>query len=98
VRSCAGNDATIESTAKIDASAGFNGSIIVGAFDIARIQAGAKVSSKKEGDIEVCGNTSGSISSNAKVVPEASAVGTYNDAGCLSPESQVIFTLDCNAG
>jgi hypothetical protein len=98
VRVCAGNDVTIESTAKIDASAGSDGSIIVGAFDTAQVRGGAKLSSKKNGDIEVCGGTSGFISSHAKVTPEADSVGTYNDAGCLSPTSQVLFDLDCNAG
>lgn len=98
VRVCAGNDVTIESTAKIDASAGFDGSIIVGAFDSAQVRPGAKLSSKKDGDIEVCGGTSGFISNRAKVTPDAAAVGTFNDAGCLSPTSQVIFDLDCNAG
>jgi hypothetical protein len=98
VRVCAGTDLSIAATAKIDASAGFEGSIILGAVDNALVQGGAKLSSKKQGDIEVCGGTSGAISSHAKVVPEADAVGTYNDAGCLSPESQVIFDLDCFAG
>lgn len=97
VHVCAGDDITVESSAKIDASAGSNGSILLGAFDAASVDAGAKLSSKTDGDIEVCGGTSGSISSQAHVTPDASAVGTFNDAGCLSPESQVIFNLDCNA-
>ena len=97
LRVCAGDDATVEGTAKLDASAGFDGSIIIGAWDTARVQAGAKVTSKTDGDIELCGGTSGSISPSASVVPDPEAVGTWNDAFCLSPESQVIFMLDCNA-
>ncbi len=97
VRVCAGNDIVMESGSSIDASTGgFDGSIIIGAFDSAHVSAGAKLFSKTDGDIEVCGGTSGFISSDAKVVPYPEAVGAENDAFCLSPTSQVIFDLDCN--
>ena len=57
------------------------------------VQDGAKVLSKIEGDIEICGNTSGVwIRSSSKIIPEPWAVGIWE---CLSPESQVIFMLDC---
>lgn len=92
VRVCAGDDIFVEDRSSIEASAGFDGSIIIGAFDVARVQAGARLLSKTDGDIEVCGNTSGSISPDAMVVPDPEAVGS---GVCLSPESQVIFDLDC---
>jgi len=98
VHVCAGDDVLVEEKSSIDASAGFEGSVILGAFDTARVQAGASIASKTDGDIEVCGGTSGSISPSARVSPDPEAVGTYSSAGCLSPESQVIFDLDCNAG
>jgi hypothetical protein len=96
VHVCAGNDIVMEEKAKIDASDGSQGSVILGAYDIARVQAGATIFSKADGDIEVCGGTSGSISSDARVFPGPEAVGTWDTAYCLSPESQVIFELDCN--
>jgi len=98
VRVCAGDDVSMQEKSSIDASAGFEGSVIIGAFDTARVNAGASIASKTDGDIEVCGGTSGSISPDARVSPDPEAVGTYSSAGCLSPESQVIFDLGCNAG
>jgi hypothetical protein len=97
VHVCAGHDILVDGKASIDASSGFDGSIILGAFNQARVGAGgvgAKLVSKTDGDIEVCGGTSGSISSASKVVPDAEAVGS---GVCLSPESQVIFLLDCSS-
>jgi hypothetical protein len=98
VHVCAGDDILVDQKAVIDASSGgFDGSIILGAFDVARVgtvSVGAKLLAKTDGDIEVCGGTSGSISASSTVVPDPEAVGT---GVCLSPTSQVIFFLDCNA-
>jgi hypothetical protein len=96
VRVCAGDDILVDAKSIIDASTGgFDGSIVLGAFDVARVgtvDVGAKLLAKTDGDIEVCGGTSGSISSSSTVVPDPEAVGS---GVCLSPTSQVIFLLDC---
>jgi hypothetical protein len=100
VHVCAGDDILVGGKASIDTSSGSNGSIIMGAFDTAIVGVlpvfgTLKLFSKDNGDIEVCGGTLGQIiSSRTKVVPPAEAVGTDE---CLSPESQVIFELDCAA-
>jgi hypothetical protein len=97
---CAGNDILVDAKASIDTSTSGSGdgSIILGAFDVARVgtvSVGAKLLSKTDGDIEVCGGTSGSISNSSKVIPDPEAVGTTGD--CLSPESGLIFELDCSS-
>jgi len=96
VHVCAGDDILIDGKASVDTSSGSSGSIIVGAFDVAQVGtalAGAKLTSKTGGDIEVCGGTSATISSTTKVEPAPTAVGLTGD--CLSPSSQVFFLLDC---
>jgi hypothetical protein len=87
----------VEDRASIDTSDNsYDGSIIIGAGDYVEIGSGgkgAKLLSKIEGDIEICGNTSGVwIRSSSKIIPEPYAVGSWE---CLSPTSQVIFMLDC---
>lgn len=98
VRVCAGEDILVDAKASIDASTGgADGSIVLGAFDTARVgtvSRGARLLARTDGDIEVCGGTSGSISGSSVVIPDPEAVGT---GVCLSPESGVIFLLDCNA-
>lgn len=95
IRICAAADATVEEKGFLDASdKSSDGSVIIGAGDVARIQAGAKVFAKHDGDIEVCGGTSGSVSSQAKVDPPPEETGMTGE--CLSPNSQFIFFLDCN--
>ena len=97
VHVCAADDILVDGKASIDTSSGgFAGSIVLGAGDVARVgtvSIGAKLTSKTDGDIEVCGGTSGSISQSSKVVPDAESVGS---GICLSPTSQVPFFLDCN--
>jgi hypothetical protein len=100
VHVCAGDDILVDGKASIDASSGgFESSIVMGAFD--RVQVGtaalgAKLFAKTDGDIELCGGTTAFVTSSSTVVPDPEAVGQTGD--CLSPESQVIFLLDCNAG
>jgi hypothetical protein len=98
VNICASDDIYVEDRASIDTSDdGFGGSIILGAGDYVEIGSGgkgAKILSKSDGDIEICGNTSGVwIRSSSKIIPEPWAVGIWE---CLSPWSGVIFMLDCD--
>jgi hypothetical protein len=95
IRICAADDVIVAEKSLLDASdKGSGGSIIIGAGDLARVRAGSKVYAKTDGDIEVCGGSSGLVSSSAKVVPAPEAVG--QTGACLSPNSQFIFFLDCN--
>jgi hypothetical protein len=94
---CASDDIYVEDRASIDTSDdGFGGSIIIGAGNYVEIGSGdkgAKLLSKSDGDIEICGNTSDVwIRSSSKIIPEPEAVGIWE---CLSPWSEVIFMLDC---
>jgi hypothetical protein len=94
VHVCAADDITVDA-AKIDASdKGFDSSIILGAGDRVRLINKPKLTAKTDGDIELCGNTTGVTGvGTAKIVPDPEAVGKNI---CLSPNSQVIFFLDCN--
>ncbi len=96
VRVCAGDDVLVAGRSSIDASTGdHHGSIIIGAFDRATVgeaTAGARLLARTEGDIEVCGGTSGLIRSSSTVIPAPFAVGS---GVCLSPTSGVLFSLDC---
>lgn len=97
VHICAAEDIYVEDRASIDTcDNSAAGSIIMGAGDYVEIGSGgkgAKLLSKIEGDIEICGNTSGVwIRSSSTVIPEPWAVGIWE---CLSPTSQVFFMLDC---
>jgi hypothetical protein len=98
VHVCAGDDILVDGKASIDASSGgFESSIVMGAFDIVQVGTaalGAKLLAKTDGDIELCGGTTAFVTGSSTVVPDAESVGHIGD--CLSPESQVIFLLDCN--
>jgi hypothetical protein len=94
IRVCAADDATIQEKAFLDASdKSSDGSVIIGAGDMARVRPGAKIFAKHDGDIEVCGGTIASVS-GATVDPPPEAVGTTGS--CLSASSQFNFFLDCN--
>lgn len=94
---CAAGDILVKDKALLDSSSGNDGQVILGAGGLARVGelggVGAKVLSKTDGDIEVCGGTAGEITSRSVVIPEADATGMTGE--CLSPGSGVIFILDC---